>query len=148
MQGAGTGADCCALLQDCSGRACVTVLCQVEALARDQRAMVTIHAVLWMQNVRKRPLDQFIIQSQAWFNVSALPYRIQPDALPSGHATAHTEVMRVSPDAKAEIPTRWIVLAVLAGLLLLALFICAMWKVRLPGSDQPARQRWAQQGQA
>ncbi|XP_075767354.1 integrin alpha-IIb isoform X2 [Pelodiscus sinensis] len=116
-------------LVDCSGRACVTVLCQVEALARDQRAMVTIHAVLWMQNVRKRPLDQFIIQSQAWFNVSALPYRIQPDALPSGHATAHTEVMRVSPDAKAEIPTRWIVLAVLAGLLLLALFICAMWKM-------------------
>ncbi|KAM9112383.1 integrin alpha-IIb [Pangshura tecta] len=129
-------------LVNCSSQSCVAVLCKVEMLERDQRAMVTVHSVLWMQSVRKRPQDQFIIQSQAWFNVSAMPYRIQPEVLPSGHATAHTEVVRVSPDAEKEIPTWWVVLAVLAGLLLLALFICALWKMgffkrtRPPMNDQ------------
>ncbi|XP_053870707.1 integrin alpha-IIb isoform X1 [Malaclemys terrapin pileata] len=129
-------------LVNCSSQPCVAVLCKVEMLERDQRAMVTVHSVLWMQSVRKRPHDQFIIQSQAWFNVSAMPYRIQPELLPSGHATAHTEVVRVSPDAEKEIPTWWVVLAVLAGLLLLALFICALWKMgffkrtRPPMDDQ------------
>ncbi|XP_050790862.1 integrin alpha-IIb isoform X2 [Gopherus flavomarginatus] len=116
-------------LVNCSSQSCVAVLCKVEMLERDQRAMVTVHSVLWMQSVWKRPHDQFIIQSQAWFNVSAMPYRIQPEELPSGNATAHTEVVRVSPDAEKEIPTWWVVLAVLAGLLLLALFICALWKM-------------------
>ncbi|XP_030396874.1 integrin alpha-IIb isoform X2 [Gopherus evgoodei] len=116
-------------LVNCSSQSCVAVLCKVEMLERDQRAMVTVYSVLWMQSVWKRPHDQFIIQSQAWFNVSAMPYRIQPEVLPSGHTTAHTEVVRVSPDAEKEIPTWWVVLAVLAGLLLLALFICALWKM-------------------
>ncbi|XP_074915922.1 LOW QUALITY PROTEIN: integrin alpha-IIb [Chelonoidis abingdonii] len=129
-------------LVNCSSQSCVAVLCKVEMLERDQRAMVTVHSILWMQSVWKRPHDQFIIQSQAWFNVSAMPYRIQPEVLPSGHATAHTEVVRVSPDAEKEIPTWWVVLAVLAGLLLLALFICALWKMgffkrtRPPMDDQ------------
>ncbi|XP_073181619.1 integrin alpha-IIb isoform X5 [Lepidochelys kempii] len=129
-------------LVNCSSQSCAAVLCKVEMLERDQRAMVTIHSVLWMQSVRKWPYDQFIIQSQAWFNVSAMPYRIQPEVLPSGHATAHTEVVRASPDAEKEIPAWGVVLAVLAGLLLLALFICALWKMgffkrtRPPTDDQ------------
>ncbi|XP_037742904.1 integrin alpha-IIb isoform X1 [Chelonia mydas] len=129
-------------LVNCSSQSCAAVLCKVEMLERDQRAMVTVHSVLWMQSIRKRPYDQFIIQSQAWFNVSAMPYRIQPEVLPSGHATAHTEVVRASPDAEKEIPTWWVVLAVVAGLLLLALFICALWKMgffkrtRPPTDDQ------------
>ncbi|XP_074834903.1 integrin alpha-IIb [Carettochelys insculpta] len=116
-------------LVNCSSQPCVVVRCTVEALERDQRALVTVRSVLWLQSVRKRPLDQFIIQSQAWFNVSAMPYRIQPTALPHGNATAYTEVLRVSPDAEKEIPTQWVVLAVLAGILLLVLLICAMWKL-------------------
>ncbi|KAM7137473.1 LOW QUALITY PROTEIN: integrin alpha-IIb [Macrochelys suwanniensis] len=129
-------------LVNCSGQPCAAVLCKVETLERDQRAMVTVQSVLWMPSVSKRPYDQFSIQSQAWFNVSAMPYHIQPEVLPSGHATAHTEVVRVSPDAEKEIPTWWVVLAVLAGLLLLALFICALWKMgffkrtRPPMDDQ------------
>ncbi|XP_067412372.1 integrin alpha-IIb [Emydura macquarii macquarii] len=116
-------------LVNCSSQACASVLCKVEMLEKEQRAMVTVRSVVWMQSLRKRPLDQFIIQSRAWFNVSAMPYRIQPEVLPSGHATADTEVVRISPDAEKEIPTWWVVLAGLAGLLLLAIFICAMWKM-------------------
>ncbi|TFJ98569.1 DNA-directed RNA polymerase I subunit RPA12-like [Platysternon megacephalum] len=92
--GGGAGLTRSVLWQNCSSQPCVAVLCKVEMLERDQWAMVTVHSVLWMQSVRKWPHDQFIIQSQAWFNVSAMPFRIQPKVLPSGHATAHTEVVR------------------------------------------------------
>ncbi|XP_025063061.1 integrin alpha-IIb isoform X2 [Alligator sinensis] len=117
------------LLLNCSSQPCVTITCYVESLEKDQRAMVTVHAILWMKSFMKRPHDQFIIQSQAWYNVSAMPYRIQPEVLPSGSATADTKLLRVSPNGKKEIPTWWIVLAVLAGLLLLAIFIFVMWKM-------------------
>ncbi|KYO46606.1 integrin alpha-V isoform C [Alligator mississippiensis] len=117
------------LLLNCSSQPCVTITCYVESLEKDQRAMVTVHAILWMKSFMKRPHDQFIIQSQAWYNVSAMPYRIQPEVLPSGSATADTKLLWVSPDGKKEIPTWWIVLAVLAGLLLLAIFIFVMWKM-------------------
>ncbi|XP_019410115.1 PREDICTED: integrin alpha-IIb isoform X1 [Crocodylus porosus] len=117
------------LLLNCSSQPCVTITCYVESLEKDQRAMVTVHAILWMESFMKRPHDQFIIQSRAWYNVSAMPYRIQPEVLPSGSATADTQLLRVSPDGKKEIPTWWIVLAVLAGLLLLAIFIFVMWKM-------------------
>lgn len=34
----------------------------------------------------QRPLDQFVLQSQAWFNVSSLPYTVPALSLPSGEA--------------------------------------------------------------
>lgn len=35
---------------------------------------------------RQRPLDQFVLQSHAWFNVSSLPYSVPVLSLPSGQA--------------------------------------------------------------
>ena len=34
----------------------------------------------------QRPLDQFVLQSHAWFNVSSLPYAVPPLSLPRGEA--------------------------------------------------------------
>lgn len=34
----------------------------------------------------QRPLDQFVLQSQAWFNVSSLPYAVPLLSLPRGEA--------------------------------------------------------------
>lgn len=42
----------------------------------------------------------------------------------------HTWVERVNPDAERSIPVWWIIVAVLAGLVLLAAFITILWKVR------------------
>lgn len=99
-------------------------------------------------------LQQFLIQSHAWFNTSAMPYRVQPRVLPAGEATvglaraqgtrgqavvaamsptrplqAVTEVVRATPGGEGTVPVQWVVLGALAGLLLLTLLILLMWKV-------------------
>uniref|UniRef100_A0A8D0GVU0 Integrin subunit alpha 2b n=1 Tax=Sphenodon punctatus TaxID=8508 RepID=A0A8D0GVU0_SPHPU len=127
---------------NCSSEPCVTFLCQVDALERDQRATLTIQAVLWLQSFHKRPLEQFIIQSQGWYNVSGMPYHLQPDVLPSGSSMAETRVEWVNPDAERKIPIWWVVGAVLTGLLLLAVLAVVLWKMgffkrrRLPTEEE------------
>lgn len=39
----------------------------------------------------QRPLDQFVLQSQAWFNVSSLPYAVPALSLPTGEALVSME---------------------------------------------------------
>ncbi|XP_068775368.1 integrin alpha-IIb isoform X2 [Struthio camelus] len=116
---------------NCSAEPCVSIVCKVQSLPKDQRALVSVHALLWMDTLHKREhlLKQFLIQSRAWFNVSSMPYRIQPHILPAGEATAVTEVVRMSPSTEKAVPVWWVVLGALAGLLLLAIFIFVMWKM-------------------
>ncbi|XP_065555326.1 integrin alpha-IIb isoform X2 [Lathamus discolor] len=108
------------ILVDCGNATCVDIACRVPGLAKDQRALVSVHALLWMDTLQ---------QSQAWFNTSAMPYRVQPRILPAGEAMAVTKVMRTSPGGEGTVPVSWVVLGVLAGLLLLTLLILLMWKM-------------------
>ena len=39
----------------------------------------------------QRPLDQFVLQSHAWFNVTSLPYAVPALSLPSGDALVSVE---------------------------------------------------------
>ncbi|XP_037665873.1 integrin alpha-IIb isoform X2 [Choloepus didactylus] len=82
-----------------------------------------------------RPLDQFVLQSHAWFNVSALPYAVPALGLPSGKALVQTQLLRVLEDR--DIPTWWILVGVLGGLLLLTLLVLAMWKVGFFKRNRP-----------
>ncbi|XP_067167901.1 integrin alpha-IIb [Apteryx mantelli] len=115
---------------NCSAEPCVSIVCEVQSLSKDQRALVSVHALLWMDTLHKREhlLKKFLIQSHAWFNVSGMPYHIQPSVLPTGEDTAVTEVVRMSPSTK-DLPVWWVVLGILAGLLLLTIFILVMWKM-------------------
>ncbi|KAM9520726.1 integrin alpha-IIb [Guaruba guarouba] len=119
------------ILVDCGNATCVDIACRVPSLAKDQRALVSVHALLWMDTLQQREhlLQQFLIQSHAWFNTSAMPYRVQPRVLPAGEAMAATKVVRTSPGGEGTVPVSWVVLGVLAGLLLLTLLILLMWKM-------------------
>uniref|UniRef100_A0A8B9U8V0 Integrin alpha-IIb n=1 Tax=Anas zonorhyncha TaxID=75864 RepID=A0A8B9U8V0_9AVES len=116
---------------DCGNATCVEVTCWVPSLAKDQRVLVSVRALLWMDTLQQREhlLKQFLVQSRGFFNTSAMPYRVQPRVLPSGEAEAATEVMRASPDGKRDVPVWWVVLGILAGILLLTLLILLMWKI-------------------
>ncbi|KAL7976931.1 hypothetical protein Chor_008880 [Crotalus horridus] len=70
-----------------------------------------------------------LIQSQAQFIATGMPYNIQPEVLPSGAALAKTLVEWVNPDAERDIPVWWIITAVSVGLLLLAVSVIVLWKV-------------------
>uniref|UniRef100_A0A8C8BEF1 Integrin subunit alpha 2b n=1 Tax=Otus sunia TaxID=257818 RepID=A0A8C8BEF1_9STRI len=126
-RGGGRRGDARHVPQDCGNATCVGIACRVPSLAKDQRALVTVHALLWMDTLQQHLLKQFLIHSRAWFNTSAMPYRIQPRVLPSGEAV--TEVVRTSPGGEGAVPVWWVVLGVLAGLLLLTFLILLMWKV-------------------
>ncbi|XP_063260136.1 integrin alpha-IIb isoform X2 [Prinia subflava] len=138
---------------DCDNATCVDITCHVPSLSKDQRALVSVHALLWMDTLQQREhlLTQFLIQSQAWFNTSAMPYRVQPRVLPTGKAEADTRVVRASPGGEGAVPVWWVVLGVLAGLLLLTLLILLMWKVgffkrtRPPAEGDPQEPGQAQE---
>ncbi|XP_062364482.1 integrin alpha-IIb isoform X1 [Cinclus cinclus] len=115
---------------NCDNATCVDITCHVASLGKDQRALVSVHALLWMDTLQQREhlLTQFIIQSHAWFNTSAMPYHVQPRLLPTGRAQTDTRVVRTSLGEEGAVPVWWVVLGVLAGLLLLTLLILLMWK--------------------
>ncbi|XP_030077680.1 integrin alpha-IIb isoform X2 [Microcaecilia unicolor] len=127
---------------NCSTVLCTEVTCYLETLEKNQRVTVRIHSILWMQSFLKRPLEQFIIQSRVSYRVNRMPYLIEPEILPNGTATADMQVLWVSLGGEKEIPTWWLIVGVLAGLLLLAIFMFVMWKLgffrrtRPPQEDQ------------
>nr|6V4P_A Chain A, Integrin alpha-IIb [Homo sapiens] len=57
------------VLVSCDSAPCTVVQCDLQEMARGQRAMVTVLAFLWLPSLYQRPLDQFVLQSHAWFNV-------------------------------------------------------------------------------
>ncbi|XP_064256206.1 integrin alpha-IIb [Passer domesticus] len=156
---------------DCDNATCVDITCHVPSLGKDQRALVSVHALLWMDTLQQREhlLTQFRIQSQAWFNTSAMPYRVQPRVLPAGKAEVgllpvgtrgqavvaavsppvplqtETFVVRASPGGEGAVPVWWVVLGVLAGLLLLTLLILLMWKMGFFKRTRPPAEGDAQE---
>ncbi|XP_008589054.1 PREDICTED: integrin alpha-IIb [Galeopterus variegatus] len=119
------------ILVSCDSAPCTVVQCELQEMARGQRAMVTVLAFLWLPSLRQRPLGQFVLQSHAWFNVSSLPYGVPTLSLPSGEALVQTQLLRVFEERP--IPIWWVLVGVLGGLLLLTLLVLAMWKVRCEG---------------
>uniref|UniRef100_A0A8C3VYH6 Integrin alpha-IIb n=1 Tax=Catagonus wagneri TaxID=51154 RepID=A0A8C3VYH6_9CETA len=114
------------VLVSCDSAPCTVVQCELQEMARGQRAMVTALAFLWLPSLHQRPLDQFVLRSHAWFNVSSLPYAVPALSLPSGEAQVQTQVLRVLEER--EVPLWWVLVGVLGGLLLLTLLVLAMWK--------------------
>ncbi|XP_041580181.1 integrin alpha-IIb isoform X2 [Vulpes lagopus] len=114
------------VLLSCKSGPHTVVQCELQEMARGQRAMVKVLAFLQLPSLQQRPLDQFVLQSQAWFNVSSLPYAVPSLSLPSGEALVQTHLLRALEER--DIPIWWVLVGVLGGLLLLMLLVLAMWK--------------------
>ncbi|XP_043760775.1 integrin alpha-IIb isoform X3 [Cervus elaphus] len=123
------------ILVSCDSAPCTVVHCELQEMERGQRVMVTVLAFLWLPTLQERPLDQFVLQSQAWFNVSSFPYSVPALSLPSGEVLVQTQVLRVLEER--EIPVWWVLVGVLGGLLLLTFLILAMWKVGFFKRNRP-----------
>ncbi|XP_070584078.1 integrin alpha-IIb isoform X2 [Erythrolamprus reginae] len=121
---------------NCSSQLCAVIHCQVGILERGHGAMVTIHSVLWLPSFQEFP-EQLLIQSQAQFTATGMPYSIRPEVLPSGAALAKTLVEWVDPDAERDIPIWWILTAVLVGLFLLAVSSIVLWKTGFFKRNRP-----------
>uniref|UniRef100_A0A8C6SX13 Integrin, alpha 8 n=1 Tax=Neogobius melanostomus TaxID=47308 RepID=A0A8C6SX13_9GOBI len=105
------------LLQNCTNISCLRIQCVVGRLDRGQSAVVKVRSRMWADTFLQRHNDPYILNSTVSFLVTAMPYRVQPSALPQ-----HTTSVR------SVIPLWVIILAILLGLLVLAMLTLAMWK--------------------
>ncbi|XP_012887391.1 PREDICTED: integrin alpha-IIb [Dipodomys ordii] len=123
------------VLVSCDSAPCTAVQCELQEMARGQRAMVTVLAFLQLPSFRARPLEQFVLQSHGWFNVSSFPYAVPALSLPSGEALVQTQLLRALEERA--IPIWWMLVGVLGGLLLLTLLVLLMWKVGFFKRNRP-----------
>uniref|UniRef100_A0A7N6FFC6 Integrin, alpha V n=1 Tax=Anabas testudineus TaxID=64144 RepID=A0A7N6FFC6_ANATE len=110
--------------------ACLRLKCQVGRLERGKNAIIFIYSRLDVNNFL-RPENQnrsYVVRSTASFSVIEMPYKNLASELPSNSTTVSVSVMWVA-DTPQPVPGWVVALAVLAGLLLLALLIFIMYKL-------------------
>uniref|UniRef100_A0A3Q0RF59 Integrin, alpha V n=1 Tax=Amphilophus citrinellus TaxID=61819 RepID=A0A3Q0RF59_AMPCI len=115
---------------DCSTAKCLTLKCQVGRLERRKNAILFIYSRLAVNNFL-RPENQnrsYVVQSTASFSVIEMPYKNLELELPSNSTTVSVSVVWVA-EPPPPVPGWVVALAVLAGLLLLALLIFIMYKL-------------------
>ncbi|XP_067868920.1 integrin alpha-8 isoform X1 [Heterodontus francisci] len=113
---------------NCSNIDCTKIVCNVDRLGRGQSAVLKVRSRIWVQTFLKRRNNHYSLQSLVSFVVKEMAYKIQPEELPSASTVIRTSVIWATPDASLAIPLWVIILAVLVGLLVLAILILVMWK--------------------
>uniref|UniRef100_A0A8C1XVA2 Integrin, alpha 8 n=1 Tax=Cyprinus carpio TaxID=7962 RepID=A0A8C1XVA2_CYPCA len=113
---------------NCSNINCLMVECVVDRLDRGQSAVIKFRSRLWAHTVLQRRNDHYTLNSTVSFQVMSMPYRIKSDSLPHQSKSIGTFVVWAIPDVSFAIPLWVIILAILLGLLVLAMLSLAMWK--------------------
>ncbi|XP_027142064.1 integrin alpha-8 [Larimichthys crocea] len=113
---------------NCTNVSCLRIMCVVGRLDRGHSAVVKIRSRLWAHTFLQRRNDPYILNSTVSFMVIAMPYRIQPSILPKRTTSMGTMVLWGTPDVSFAVPLWVIILAILLGLLVLAILTLAMWK--------------------
>ncbi|KAG7242073.1 hypothetical protein INR49_024119, partial [Caranx melampygus] len=119
---------------NCTNISCLRIMCVVGQLDRGQSAVVKIRSRLWAHTFLQRRNDPYILNSTVSYVVTAMPYRIQPPTLPQHTTSMGTLVLWGTPDVSFAVPLWVIILAILLGLLVLAMLTLAMWKLRNRGT--------------
>lgn len=113
---------------NCTNISCLRILCVVGRLDRGQSAVVKVRSRMWADTFLQRHNDPYILNSTVSFLVTAMPYRVQPTTLPQHTTSMGTHVLWGTPDVSFAVPLWVIILAILLGLLVLAMLTLAMWK--------------------
>ncbi|KAJ0005839.1 hypothetical protein NQD34_015733 [Periophthalmus magnuspinnatus] len=115
---------------DCTTADCLWLKCQVGRLERGKNAILFVYSRLDVNNFLQveNQNRSYVIQSKASFSVIEIPYKKLEFDLPSNSTTVSVSVLWVA-DSPQPVPGWVVALAVLAGLLLLALLIFIMYKL-------------------
>uniref|UniRef100_A0A8C1AC32 Integrin, alpha 5 (fibronectin receptor, alpha polypeptide) n=1 Tax=Cyprinus carpio carpio TaxID=630221 RepID=A0A8C1AC32_CYPCA len=105
---------------------CWTLKCNVGLLERGTSAILHVRSRIWAETFMENPYKTFILECLASYKVEKMPYAILPKVTPSGMVTP---VVWNKPDSTYAVPLWIIILAILAGLLLLALLIYVLYKL-------------------
>ncbi|KAM9409781.1 integrin alpha-5-like isoform 2-T2 [Pholidichthys leucotaenia] len=113
----------------CGAIECWQLQCNGGLLKRNGRVILTVRSRLWAETFMERPYKQYVLECSAQFQVNRMPYSVPPKFKPSGSKKVVTAVMWNKPDSHFSAPVWIIILAVLVGLLLLALLIYLLYKM-------------------
>uniref|UniRef100_A0A7N6FJD8 Integrin, alpha 8 n=1 Tax=Anabas testudineus TaxID=64144 RepID=A0A7N6FJD8_ANATE len=113
---------------NCSNVSCLRIMCVVGRLDRGHSAVVKIRSRLWVHTFLLRRNDPYVLSSTVSYMVTSMPYRIQSPTLPEHTTSMGTHVLWGTPDVSFAVPLWVIILAILLGLLVLAMLTLAMWK--------------------
>ncbi|XP_037101975.1 integrin alpha-5 [Syngnathus acus] len=112
----------------CSNVNCWALQCQVGLLEKGTTAILKVRSRVWAETFMERAYKQYVLECLARYSVKTMPYAILPKHVPSGHKKVVTPVVWNKPDIDNSVPLWIIILAILAGLLLLALLIFVLYK--------------------
>ncbi|XP_051280640.1 integrin alpha-5 [Dicentrarchus labrax] len=112
----------------CSNVECWTLQCNVGLLEKGTTAILKVRSRVWAETFIESAYKQYVLECLARYSVEKMPYAILPRHAPSGHKKVVTPVVWNKPDIENSVPLWIIILAILAGLLLLALLIYVLYK--------------------
>ncbi|XP_061584148.1 integrin alpha-5-like [Cololabis saira] len=108
---------------------CWELHCDVGLLERGGSVILTVRSRLWAETFMERPYTEHVVECSVYYQVNTMPYSIPPKFKPSGSKKVVASVMWGTPDSQVLVPVWIIILAVLTGLLLLALLIYLLYKM-------------------
>ncbi|KAM5181172.1 integrin alpha-5 [Mantella aurantiaca] len=108
---------------------CFILSCDVLPLEKQQRAILKIHFRVWGDTFMQKENQGFVLQCEAKYRIERLPYKIQPAKYPQGTHQVNTTIHWLKPESSYGVPLWIIILAILIGLLLLALLIYVLYKL-------------------
>ncbi|KAM4587789.1 integrin alpha-5-like [Odontesthes bonariensis] len=113
----------------CGTVECWELQCDVGRLERGGSVILTVRSRLWAETFIQWPNKHYILECSIQYNVNSMPYSIPPKFKPSGSKKVAAAVMWSKPETHFWVPVWIIILAVLVGLLLLALLIYLLYKM-------------------
>ncbi|XP_078084662.1 integrin alpha-V [Mustelus asterias] len=131
----------------CDKAECLKINCQIGKLERGKGVVLHIRSRLWGETFMKKENQSYSLMASASYSVIEMPYKNFSTELPSGSIVVTTLVTWDKVTTPHPVPVWVIILALLAGLLLLALLVFVMYKfgffkrVRPPRKDSIERQQ-------
>nr|XP_020448817.1 integrin alpha-5-like isoform X1 [Monopterus albus] len=113
----------------CSTVECWQLQCHVGLLQRADSVILTVRSRLWAETFIEKPYRQYVLECSIQYKVDRMPYSIPPKFKPSGSKKVAAAVIWNKPDSLFSVPVWIIILAILAGLLLLSLLIYLLYKM-------------------
>ncbi|XP_057702075.1 integrin alpha-5-like isoform X1 [Corythoichthys intestinalis] len=113
----------------CSTVECWQLECNIGLLERGASVILSVHFRLWAETFLERAYKPYVLECSVQFSVNQMPYAIPPKSKQSGSKNVVTSVLWNKPDSLFYVPVWIIILAVLAGLLLLSLLIYLLYKM-------------------
>ncbi|XP_063284482.1 integrin alpha-5 [Pelobates fuscus] len=108
---------------------CFRLRCDIGPLEKEQRAILGVSFRIWANTFYQKENQGFALQCEAKYHIQRLPYKIIPRTYPQGNHQVNTTIHWVKAESSHGVPLWIIILAILIGLLLLALLIYVLYKL-------------------